>query len=370
MGGGTGGHVYPLFAIAEALNDIADEEKFINFTLYFASDKPYDTEAIERLFLRYIPITAGKLRVYPSFRNVIDFFKTGIGIVSALWKVYRLYPDVVVSKGGYVSFPVLVAARLLRIPVIIHESDTVPGRVNRWAGKFARRVALSFPEAAEYFPKEKVALTGQPVRESIVHVQKESAAQFFDIDPNIPTIGVFAGSQGAKIINDKIIELLPDLIEHYQVIHQVGPAHIGELERDVAVLLEGNTKRNRYKPYGFLNDVQTKMLGGVSAVIIGRSGSSLFEIAAWGKPSILIPYALAHGDHQRKNAYHYGRTGACVVIEESNLSTSVLKNEINDLITNTERYTTMAAHAKAFYTPDAGKKIAIEAVKIALEHEK
>lgn len=369
-GGGTGGHIYPLFAIAEALNAISDEEKFINFKLYFASDTPYDKDTLERLFITYVPITAGKLRVYFSFKNIVDVIKTGFGVVDAVWKLYKIYPDVVISKGGYASFPVLLSARILRIPVIIHESDTVPGRVNLWAGKFAKKIAVSFPEAIQYFDKEKTAITGQPVRQSIVHVPHESACQFFDIDPTVPTIGVFAGSQGAKVINDAILRILPELLEKYQVIHQVGEKTFEEVKKDVGVILEGNTKRNRYKAFSFLNDVQTKMLGGASMIIIGRSGSSLFEIAAWGKPSILIPYAIAHGDHQRKNAYHYARTGACVVVEEANLTPSVLLEEIETLISNTDRYTKMAEHAKAFYTPDASRTIAIEAVKIALEHEK
>lgn len=368
-GGGTGGHVYPLFAIAEELNRIADQEKFIAFKLYFASDKIYDKESLDRLFITYVPVTAGKLRVYFSLRNFLDIFKTGFGVCGALWRLFRIYPDVVISKGGYVSFPILLAARLLRIPVIIHESDTVPGRVNVWAGKFARKIALSFPEAAAYFDESRVSVTGQPVRKSIVLAAREGASEFFDIDPTVPTVGIFAGSQGAQVINEAIIRILPELVERYQVIHQTGEKNFEEVKSDVGVILEDNVKRNRYKPFPFLNDVQTKMLGGAATVIVGRSGSSLFEIAAWGKPSVLIPYAAAHGDHQRKNAYHYARTGACVVIEEANLTPSVLMNEIDTLIEHPDKYEAMARHAKEFYKEDAARKIAIEAVTIALSHE-
>ncbi len=369
-GGGTGGHVYPLFAIAEEINKIVDEEKLLKLKIYFASDKPYDKEEIERQFITFVPITAGKLRVKPSLRTIWDITKMAIGVVRALFTVFRIYPDVVISKGGYVSFPVLFAARLLRIPVIIHESDTVPGRVNIWAGKFAQKVALSFEEAASYFDEKKVSLTGQPVRRSITHATKEASYQYFELDPSLPTIGIFAGSQGAKAINDSILRILPDLIQKYQIIHQVGPKNFEEIKSDVSVILGDDVKRTRYKPYPFLGDVQTKMFGGACDIIIGRSGSSLFEIAAWGKPSILIPYAIAHGDHQRKNAYHYARSGACVVIEETNLTPSVLFHEIDFILGNKERYSVMANHAKAFFKPDAAREIAIEAVKIGLEHEK
>lgn len=368
-GGGTGGHFYPLIAIAEELNKIADEEKIIKFKLYYASDSPYDQAALDREFVNFIPVTAGKMRVYFSFRNFLDFFKMGFGVIRALFTVFNLYPDVVISKGGYASFPVLFAAKLLRIPVIIHESDTVPGRVNIWSGKFAKKIALSFPEAAPYFDAKKVSVTGQPVRKSIVQAAKEGAYEFFELDPSVPTIGIFAGSQGAKVINDALLRILPELVKKYQILHQTGEKNFEEIKSDVHIILGEDVRRTRYKPFPFLNDLQTKMFGAASTIIVGRSGSSLFEIAAWGKPSILIPYALAHGDHQRKNAYHYARTGGCVVIEEANLTPSVLINEIDDIVDNQNKYDAMAGHAKAFYKDDAAREIAVEAVKIALEHE-
>ncbi len=369
-GGGTGGHIYPLFAIAEEINRIADEEKLLHLKLYFASDALYDEEELERQFITFVPITAGKMRVKPSLRSLWDITKMGFGVIRALFTVFRIYPDVVISKGGYVSFPVLFAARIFRIPVIIHESDTVPGRVNIWSGKFAKKVALSFSEAASYFDPNKVSVTGQPVRRSIISATRESAYQFFELDPSLPTIGIFAGSQGAKVINDAILRILPDLIKKYQILHQTGPKNFEEIKSDVGVILGDDIHRTRYKPFPFLGDVQTKMFGGASNVIVGRSGSSLFEIAAWGKPSILIPYALAHGDHQRKNAYHYARSGACTVIEEANLTPSVLMHEIDSIVGNAERYQVMAHRAKVFYKTDAAREIAIEAIKIGLEHEK
>lgn len=369
-GGGTGGHVYPLIAIAEELNRIADEEKLVNFKLYYASDTPYDTEALERQFITFVPVTAGKMRVYFSLKNIWDFFKMGFGVFRALFTVFGIYPDVVISKGGYVAFPVLFAARLLRIPVIMHESDTVPGRVSLWSGKFARRIALSFPEAASYFDQSRVSVTGQPVRVSIISAAKEGASAYFELSDTIPTIGIFAGSQGAQAINEAVLRILPDLVQKYQVIHQTGEQNFKEVISDVAILLGDDVRRTRYKPFPFLNDLQTKMFGGASSVIVGRSGSSLFEIAAWGKPSILIPYPSAHGDHQRKNAYHYARTGACVVIEEINLTPSVLMNEIETILEHKDTYSAMATHAKSFFKSDAAREIAIEAVKIALEHEK
>jgi UDP-N-acetylglucosamine--N-acetylmuramyl-(pentapeptide) pyrophosphoryl-undecaprenol N-acetylglucosamine transferase len=368
-GGGTGGHFFPLIAIAEELNHIADEERIITMKLYYMADTPYNAQLLEEQFITYIPITAGKLRVYFSWQNFIDIFKTIFGTIGAIVKVFKLYPDVIISKGGYAAFPVLLAARLLRIPVIIHESDTVPGRVSKWSGKFATKVALSFPEAAAFFDAKKVSITGQPVRKSITHVVRDGALSYFELS-DLPTIGVWGGSQGAKVINDAVLQILPSLLQKYQVIHQTGDKDYDEMTLQARISLGETTTRTRYKPYKFMNDVQTKMFGGAVDLIISRSGSSLFEIAAWGKPSILIPYAIAHGDHQRKNAYHYVRTGACVVIEEANLTPSVLQNQIESILGDKERYAAMAAHAKGFFKPDAARIIANEALAIALAHEK
>ncbi len=368
-GGGTGGHFYPLIAIAEELNRIVEEEHLINFKMYYMGDTPHNPQLLREQFITFVPVTAGKLRVYFSFKNFVDVFKTAFGVIRAIGTLYRIYPDVVIGKGGFASFPTLCAARFLRIPVIIHESDTVPGRVNLWAGKFARRVALSFPEAGEYFDEKKISLTSQPIRKTVAYSAKEGAKEFFELDPGVPTIGVFGGSQGAKGINDHITELLPKLIEKYQIIHQTGVKQFDEIKTDAGVILGQNTKRSRYKPFAYLNDLQTKMFGGACDVIISRAGSSIFEIAAWGKPSILIPYPMAHGDHQRKNAYHYARTGAASVIEETNLSTSVLLHQIELILDHKDRYDAMALHAKNFYNPEAARLIAREAITIALEHE-
>ena len=369
-GGGTGGHVFPLIAIAEELNRIADEDRILNMKLYYMSDTPYAPELWEQQFVTFIPISAGKLRVYFSFKNFIDIFKTFFGTIGALFKVFNLYPDVIISKGGYAAFPVLVAAKLLRIPVIIHESDTVPGRVNIWSGKFAKRIALSYPEAVEYFDKAKVSITGQPVRKSLVYATRVGTKAFFDLDENIKTIGIFGGSQGAKVINDVVTQLLPELLQKYQIIHQTGVSQYEEVRTDASVILRDNVTRTRFKPFATLNDLQTKMFGGACDLIISRAGSSLFEIAAWGVPSIVIPYAIAHGDHQRKNAYHYARTGACTVIEEINLSSSVLRNQIEFILEHKDHYDAMQQHAKHFFKADAARLIATEAVKFSLQHEK
>jgi hypothetical protein len=152
-GGGTGGHFYPIIAVAQKTNQILTEEKILGAQLYYISTEPYDRQALFENNLIFEEITTGKLRVYFSFKNFFDIFKTIFGIIKGLIRVFSIYPDVIFSKGGYASFPTVFAARILRIPLIIHESDAAPGRANLWASKFAYKIAISFPESAEYFPK-------------------------------------------------------------------------------------------------------------------------------------------------------------------------------------------------------------------------
>src|SRR3989344_4049451 len=154
-GGGTGGHFYPIIAVAERVNQIADEEKVIGTKLYYFSDSPYDQEVLFENGILFEEVHAGKMRVGSSplnfLWNFLDIFKIFFGTINALYKLFTIYPDVVFGKGGYASFPTLLAARILGIPVIIHESDSVPGRVNKWAGRFAKKIAVSFEEASTHF---------------------------------------------------------------------------------------------------------------------------------------------------------------------------------------------------------------------------
>ena len=368
-GGGTGGHFYPIIAVAEKINEIADREKILQVKLYYMSDSPYDKAALFENGITYESLVAGKLRMYFSIQNFFDIFKTGFGTLIALVKLFFIYPDVVFAKGGYASFPTLVAARLLGIPVVIHESDSAPGRVNTFAGKFAQKIAVSFDEAGRFFPADRTAWTGQPIRKEIQNKAKEGAYEYLKLDPSVPVIWVVGGSQGAQVINEAIMDALPTLLNSYQIIHQVGPKNIKELESEASVILEKHPHKERYKAFAFLNPLAIKMCAGASTLIISRAGSMLFEIANWGVPSIIIPITNTNGDHQRKNAYNYARAGGCIVIEEANLTPHILVAEIENLLTNKEKMAHMSTSALAYAHPDAAEKIARELINIGLSHE-
>jgi len=369
-GGGTGGHFYPLIAIAEEIHRITDEEQLVQAELYYMSDTPYNKKLLFDNDIEFRKIFAGKARLYFSLWNIIDVFKLGLGILKALWNVYLLYPDVVVSKGGYASIPAVCAAWILRIPLIIHESDSIPGRSNIWAAKFATRIAVSWEEATGYFPKEKVALTGQPVRRDILHSVSRGAHEYLKLEETIPVILVICGSQGAQKINEVILDALPILVPKYQIIHQTGRKNIKEVSRIAQVILSKNQYKARYHPFGFLNTLALRMAAGATSIVVSRAGSSIFEIASWGKASIMVPITNSHGNHQRKNAFNYARKGATVVIGESNFSAHVLDAEITRIMKDENLRTSMEKSATGFFMKGAAGKIAQEAIRIALEHEK
>lgn len=370
-GGGTGGHFYPIIAVTQKMNKFIDQDKILGSKLYYFSDGPYDKEMLFENGLIFENISTGKMRTYFSIKNFSDIIKTFFGVLNAIYKVYTIYPDVVFGKGGYSSFPTVLAARILRIPVVIHESDSAPGRVNLWAGKFAKRIAISFKDAAEFFPKERVAWTGQPIRTEIEQkADINDALNFFKIDMSLPVVLVLGGSQGAELINNTIIDALPRLLEHFIVIHQTGVRNYKNVTSQVDVVLGDNKNKSRYLPFAFLNPLQMKMASGAATIIVSRAGSTIFEIATWGVPSILIPFTESNADHAKKNAYSYARAGGCSVIEEKNMTANILSSEIERIVGDKEVYDKMVKSALQFNKKDAAETIARELMKIALSHEK
>ena len=366
----TGGHFYPIIAVAEAIHDVAREKKLLEPTLYFASPDPYDKELLVANSITFVPTSAGKMRRYFSILNFFDIFKTAWGVIRSVFRIFFLYPDVVFGKGGYASFPTLLAAKLFRIPVIIHESDAVPGKVNRWAAKFAEKIAISYPEAAEYFPKEKVAFTGNPVRRSALLPTREGAHEFLKLSHNLPIILVLGGSQGARAINDVVVSALPQLIGKYQIVHQTGENNLKEVVGQANLVLLDSPYKENYKPFGYLNDLAMRMCAGAAALVVTRAGSTIFEVAAWGIPSIVVPLPDSGQDHQVKNAFSYARAGAAAVVEQNNLTPGLLVEEIDRILGDEAMTRKMSEAARGFARVDASRTIANALIDIALSHER
>lgn len=368
-GGGTGGHFYPIIAVAQELRQLIYERKLIDIDMYFFSTTRYDIKALSDNGIIFKKTSSGKWRRYFSFLNFIDVIKLGWGTVEALFKLFFIYPDVVFSKGGYASMPTLIAARILGVPVFIHESDSKPGRANLWASKFAKRIAISYPEASAYFPEDITALTGNPVRRELQNPIPEGALKYLNLQENIPTILILGGSLGAKKINEVILEGLEQLVEDFQIIHQTGQNNFADIKARTEVILRNNPNANRYQPFPFLNNLGMRMAAGVASVVVSRAGSSIFEIALWKIPAIIIPIPENISHDQKTNAFTYARSGAGVVVEENNLSDSILISEIKRILKDENLIAKMKEAAEAFSKPEAAKDLASEIINLSLSHE-
>jgi UDP-N-acetylglucosamine--N-acetylmuramyl-(pentapeptide) pyrophosphoryl-undecaprenol N-acetylglucosamine transferase len=372
-GGGTGGHFYPLIAVAEEIRGLAREDKIVMPEMYFMATDPYNPEILFEYNIEYKKITTGKIRrnlnLSNLIKNFIDLFKIFFGIFSALYKVFMIYPDVIFGKGGYSSFPALFAGVLLRIPVIIHESDSRPGKVNSFIGKFATKVAVSYPEASKYFKQEKVAWTGNPIRREIINIKSEGARERFELEEGVPVILILGGSQGSVLINENIVDALASLVETCQILHQTGEKNYKDVSGRAKIVLEKSEFKNRYHPFPYFNEEDLQLAAGVSDLVISRAGSTIFEIAVWGKPSILIPIHAAISHDQHHNAFSYARMGAAHVIEENNLEPEIITAEVNKILKNPELQERMKNAAIHFAKRDSARVIAKAIVEIGLSHD-
>ncbi len=373
IGGGSGGHFYPLIAVAEAIEDICHERTLIEPELFYVGPPAFDAEALLQHDITYVPGTAGRIRRYPSILNFLSVFMNGIGVVRAVFQLFHLYPDVVFSTGGFAAFPTLYAARILKIPVVIYDADATPGRTSLWSSKFAKWIALAHPDAATKFPekvRERIARVGHPIRKEVADPAKEGGHEFLKLDPSVPTIFIVGGSQGARAINEVVLDALSVLVEEFNIVHQAGGANVKEVSGISSVILKDSRFRERYKIFGLLNTFALRMTAGIAALVVARAGSgTIFEVASWGLPSILVPIPEDVSHDQTENAFSYARAGAAVVIEQRNLSPHVLVAEIKRIVGDPTVRAKMSGAARVFARPDAARKIATVLLEISIEHE-
>jgi UDP-N-acetylglucosamine--N-acetylmuramyl-(pentapeptide) pyrophosphoryl-undecaprenol N-acetylglucosamine transferase len=309
-------------------------------------------------------IISGKLRRYFDWQNFVDIlFKIPFGVLQSIFYLLKIKPDLVFSKGGSGSIAVTYAAKILRIPVFIHESDVVPGLSNQQTSKWAKKVFISFPKT-EYFNKEKTILTGNPIRREILDGDKEKAGELFDLTFSKPIILIIGGSQGAEAINDFVLEILNNLLKNYELIHVTGRENFKEDSAEAQVV-EDKGLEKYYHPVGYLDEEHLKHAYSAADLVVSRAGASgIFEIAAVGKPSILVPLPSAAGDHQTKNAYAYAEAGPkgspAEVVEQENLSPNFFLEKLKLLFINKEKTKQMSEAALAFAKPLAAKEIARE----------
>ena len=366
-GGGTGGHIYPLIAVVEKLERIAIEKKVYMEIRYFGPSDMF-RPALEDAGVKISPVLAGKVRRYFSFLNLIDVPKIAIGFVQALFKMYWFMPDVLFSKGGSGAFSVVLAAWFYRIPIIIHDSDAQPGLNNLFSARFAKRIAVSFERALDYFEPKKTACVGNPVRSLLLSDKPNQALAKgklgFDSEKSL--VLFWGGSQGAKRLNDLVIADLKNLIKETQILHQTGIANFSEvqnLSKSAAPEIFSNKEKISYLPVPYLEPAELKLALAAADLVVARAGSNIFEIAAFSKPAILIPLAESANDHQRVNAYEFAKTGAAKVIEEANLLPGIFLSEIRDTLKNKELLGRMSLASGNFFKPQAAEVLAEEVLR-------
>lgn len=330
-GGGTAGHVTPNIALLPSLKEAGYE------VFYIGSYTGIEKTLIENLDIPYYGISSGKLRRYKSFKNLTDPFRVIKGYFQARRLMRRIKPDIIFSKGGFVSVPVVLAAGHKHIPVIIHESDMTPGLANRIAIKKATKVCCNFPETIKYLPADKAVLTGSPIRQELLQGNKLAGLKLCNFTSSKPIIMVVGGSTGAVHVNEAVRKVLPELLKDYQVVHLCGKGKTDDSLNNI----EG------YVQFEYISE-EMRDLFAISDIVISRAGANaICELLALKKPNLLIPLSAnaSRGD-QILNAKSFQAHGYSSVLFEEDLTPESLLKAVNELYTNRQTYINAMSESK------------------------
>ena len=330
-GGGTAGHVTPNIAMIPRLKELGYKISYIG------SYEGIEKKLIEELGIPYYGISSGKLRRYFDVKNFTDPFRVLKGFMEAKKLMKELKPDVVFSKGGFVTVPVVIAASRRKIPTFIHESDMTPGLANKICIPFATKVCCNFPETISNLPKDKAVLTGTPIRQELLTGSKENGLAFTGLSPDKPVILIIGGSLGATAVNEAVRSILPELLEDFQVVHLCGK---GKLDENLK-----NTKG--YVQYEYIKKELADLFA-LADIVISRAGANaICELSALNKPNLLIPLsARASRGDQILNARSFEHLGYSKVLEEEEITKESLLDAVHDLYENRESYITAMSSSK------------------------
>jgi len=378
-GGALGGHLVPLEPIIDTLRTVYSEQRSRlpvmiegnKFDIYFLGILNKDTKTFfKRLSVKAVHIPSGKLRRYPSSRTVVDLlFRLPWGILVALLQMWRIMPDVVISKGGYGSLPVAAAAVFYRIPFLLHESDASMGLANRIMAGWSSVITVGFAATRQNirFYRAKTVVTGTPVRSQLVTVNQEQAKQMFGFAPDVPILLVMGGSQGAQQINEVLIQVLPSLLADMGIIHLTGPDKLAAVRQEVQLVLKKTSGEVRalYKPFGYLTERLGNAMAAADVVVTRAGATSLAELARFRKATIIVPLDLAAQDHQRRNAAVFEAAQAARVMDPANLGRALFEQNVRDLMGDAELRKTLENNIGQLDRPQAGREIALLAFKLA-----
>lgn len=329
-GGGTAGHVTPNIALFPALKEKGYEISYIG------SENGIEKDLIEEQGIPYYGIASGKLRRYFDPKNFSDPFRVMKGFFQARALLKKLKPDVVFSKGGFVSVPVVMAAKTRGIPAIIHESDMTPGLANKLAIPSAKKVCCNFPETLNYLPKEKAVLTGCPIRQELLHGSKEKALHFCGLSGKKPILLAMGGSLGSVFLNNALREALDELLTEYDIIHLCGKGNIDSTYKEKA----------GYVQYEYISDNLPDFFAAADFMISRAGANAICEILALRKPSILIPLSAnaSRGD-QILNANSFAQQGFSITLEEESITKELLVKTIHQLSAEKETFLHAMEHS-------------------------
>ena len=342
-GGGTGGHIFPNVAVLEALR-----KKGVPDIYWIGDRRGKEMDWARNLGVAFYGIRTGKLRRYFSFRNAADLFNVFIGILQSYRVLKKNRPSVLFSKGGFVSVPPSIAAAMLHIPVVTHESDIHPGMATRIIARRAKAVCVSFEQAASYFEGKEVHYTGNPIREAIKKADREKGKRFLGFSENLPIVTVLGGSLGASSLNEAVFGMIEGHDLTFNLVHQCGLGNSRRVEE----------KNDRYRQYEFIADEMGDVLAASSLVISRAGAGALYELGALGLASILIPLPRSKSRGERiDNAGFFKVQGAADVIEDGKLDGSLLYARTCTLLADEDLLAEMGRNASKLCRNDAVEKI-------------
>lgn len=376
-GGGSSGHISPALAIIQTLRDLAAKPgcDWGLKLLYVGGRHGLEQKLVEAQNVPFVGVETGKLRRYFSKQNFTDALRVPIGVQQSLAEVRRFAPDVVVATGGYVAVPPVVAARMLGIPILIHEQTVQIGLANRIAARCATRIALSWESALEELPaslRARAWVTGNPIRPVVFGGDRTEAERFAGFDSQsarLPTLYVTGGSQGARIINRAVESALPELLQHCRIIHQCGRQPEGG-EQDFDRLQSAAAKlspelRGRYFTTQFISE-EIKHVFALADLVVGRAGAgTVSELCALGKPALYIPLVPTGGDEQTRNAHMCVERGAAAVITQAEFNGERLLQSVKELLSDKAKLVAMGQAALILSSPNAALDLAEAVIELA-----
>jgi UDP-N-acetylglucosamine--N-acetylmuramyl-(pentapeptide) pyrophosphoryl-undecaprenol N-acetylglucosamine transferase len=348
-GGGTAGHVYPGLALAESL---LEKDKSCEI-LFIGSKRGIENKLIPASGFKLVTVPGRGLprKIEPAIIGAAILFF--LALFKSLFILLSFRPQVVVGMGGYISLPVVLAATLLGKRVVIHEQNSVPGLANKIAARVADQIAVSFPDSARFF-KRKVILTGNPVRKRV----SQATRQKLKPRSQSRTILIFGGSQGARRLNEAVVELYELVRERrdIRIVHLTGKRDFEQIRQRISELKK-STDKVAYHLYPYKEDIES--IYSQADLVISRAGATtIAEITAFGLPAILIPYPYATEKHQEKNAQYLVAQGAARILDDQDVSGQALFRMINELVTNGKSLAKMRLHSQKLGKPSAAEDLA------------